>query len=141
MDLTILGASAATQNPGGACSSYLVQEGETAVVLDMGSGAFGNLQRHIAPDEVTAVVLSHLHADHALDLLPYRYWLAFQGAARRSRPRLLLPPGGERTLLAISGLQDPSPTFFSDVFEVAEYDPEQAATIGGLTVSFHAVRH
>ena len=141
MRLTILGASAATQNPGGACSSYLVQEGQAAVVMDMGSGAFANLQRHIAPDDVTAVVLSHLHADHVLDLMPYRYWLEFQGAARRRRPRLLVPPGGERTLRAISSLQDPSPTFFSDVFEVAEYDPTQAVMIDGLTLRFHPVRH
>src|SRR5919205_852449 len=111
MHLTILGASPATQNPGGACSSYLVRQGETTLVLDMGSGAFANLQRHVAP-----------------------------GAAAR-RPRLLLPPGGHETLLRISGMQDDSPTFFSGLFDVSEYDPTQPATVGALTITFHAMRH
>lgn len=141
MRLTILGASAAAQNPGGACSSYLVQEGATSVVLDTGNGSFANLQRHVAPDLVAAVVLSHMHADHILDLMPYRYWLEFQGEGRSRRPRLLVPPGGHATLLAISGLQDPSPAFFTDVFEVAEYDPDQTVTIDDLTISFHGTRH
>jgi ribonuclease BN (tRNA processing enzyme) len=141
MYLTILGASAAAQNPGGACSSYLIREGETTVVLDMGSGAFANLQRYVAPDRVTAVVLSHLHADHVLDLMPYRYWLEFQGERPAQRPRLLVPPGGHAALLGISGLQDPSPAFFSDLFDLAEYDPAQPLTVGELAITFHAVRH
>jgi len=145
MDLTIVGASAATQNPGGACSSYLLRQGGTSVVLDMGSGAFGRLQQHVEPDAVDAIVISHLHADHTLDLIPYRYWLDFRGADARPRrprrPRLLLPPEGHGKLLRISGLQDPSPTFFSDVFDVAEYDPTWPVQLGELTVGFHATKH
>jgi ribonuclease BN (tRNA processing enzyme) len=141
MHLTILGAGPATQNPGGACSSYLVRQGETALVLDMGSGAFANLQRHVAPDAVDAVVISHLHADHTLDLIPYRYWLDFKPGGAARRPRLLLPPGGHEALLRISGMQDDSPTFFSGLFDVSEYDPAQPATIGALTVTFHAMQH
>lgn len=139
MLLTILGAGAAAQNPGGACSSYLLRQAETSVVIDMGSGAFANLQRHTSPDEVAAVVISHTHADHVLDLLPYRYWLAFAKSSRR--PRLLCPPGGHQTLLAISSMQDPSPTFYQDVFEVEEYDPAQPLRLGALEIAFQAVRH
>jgi len=160
MRLTILGASAAAQNPGGACSSYLVRHEQarddsgqnaatatamaTTVVLDMGSGAFANLQRHIVPDAVDAIVLSHVHADHCLDLVPYRYALSFlaqQGQRAPRRPRLWLPPGGHERLLAIVHGQDPSPTFFQDVFEVAEYDPAQTLQVGGLHISFGAVNH
>lgn len=141
MQLTILGASSAAQNPGGACSSYLVRQGETVVVIDMGNGAFANLQRHVAPDEVDAVVISHTHADHTLDLLPYRYWLAFQGKAPRRRPRLWLPPGGHDTVLAVSGLQDPSREFYSSYFEVAEYDPARPISVGPLEIAFQAMRH
>ena len=140
LSLTILGASAATQNPGGACSSYLVRGEGTSLALDMGSGAFGRLQAHIAPAEVDAVVISHMHADHILDLIPYRYYLAFSSGSPR-RPRLLLPPGGHETLLRVSALQDPAPTFFSDVFDVAEYDPARPLAVGGLTVAFYPMRH
>jgi len=143
LSLTILGASAATQNPGGACSSYLVRGEGTALALDMGSGAFGRLQAHIAPVEVDAVVISHMHADHILDLIPYRYYLAFSSCGQEgtSRPRLLLPPGGHETLLRVSAPQDPAPTFFSDVFDVAEYDPARPLAVGGLTISFYPMRH
>ncbi len=140
LTLTVLGASAATQNPGGACSSYLVRGEGTALALDMGSGAFARLQRHIAAAEVDAVIISHMHADHILDLIPYRYYLAFSSGGP-GRPRLLLPPGGRDTMLRISGLQDPSPTFFADVFDVEEYDPAQALTVGGLTIGFSPMRH
>jgi len=143
LSLTILGASAATQNPGGACASYLVRGEGTALALDMGSGAFGRLQAHIAPPEVDAVVISHMHADHILDLIPYRYYLAFSSGGQEgtSRPRLLLPPGGHETLLRVSAPQDPAPTFFSDVFDVAEYDPARPLAVGGLTISFYQMRH
>lgn len=144
LSLTILGASAATQNPGGACSSYLVRGEEMALVLDMGSGAFARLQAHAAPAEVDAIVISHMHADHTLDLIPYRYYLFFataSGAGAPRRPRLLLPPGGHEALLGISGIQDQSPAFFADVFDVAEYDPAQPLEIGSLTVAFFPMRH
>src|SRR2546430_6059553 len=107
----------------------------------MGSGAFANLQRHVAPDAVDAVVISHLHADHMLDLLPYRYWLDFEPGGAARRPRLLLPPGAHEVLLRISGVQDSSPTFFSGLFDVTEYDPTQPAAIGALTITFHAMQH
>ncbi len=143
LSLTILGASAATQNPGGACASYLVRGEGTALALDMGSGAFGRLQAHIAPAEVDAVVISHMHADHILDLIPYRYYLAFSSAGQggTSRPRLLLPPGGHEALLRVSAQQDPSPTFYADVFDVAEYDPVRTLRIGGLEIGFYPMRH
>jgi len=54
---------------------------------------------------------------------------------------LLLPPGGHETLLRVSASQDPTPTFFSDVFDVAEYDPARPLVIGGLTVAFYPMRH
>lgn len=146
LDLTILGASPAAQNPGGACSSYLIRGPSTAVVLDCGSGSFSNLQRHIAPEAVAAVIVSHLHADHILDLIPYRYYLSFTAlavgpGAVLQRPLLLLPPDGLAQLLALVHHQDPSPSFFHDVFEVVEYDPGQSLTVGELTVSFYPTRH
>ncbi len=141
MQLTILGASAAAQNPGGACSSYLVRDSDTAVVLDMGSGAFGNLQRFVEPDAVHAIIITHMHADHTLDLIPFRYWLSFTPPASRGRPRLYLPPGGLAALLKISGNQDPSPSFFADVFDVQEYDPAAVLDIKNWRCTFHGMKH
>ena len=72
MRLTVVGCSGSTSGPGSPASCYLVQapyEGRTFnLVLDLGPGSFGALQRHIEPSAVDAYALSHLHPDHCLDL-------------------------------------------------------------------------
>ena len=72
MDLTIVGCSGSFPGPNSAASSYLVtaeHEGRPfRILLDLGSGALGSLQRHVDPAEVDAVLISHLHPDHCLDL-------------------------------------------------------------------------
>ncbi len=68
LSLTILGCSGPCAPPGGACSGYLVDDGETRLWVDAGSGTLANLQRHVAVDTVDAVFLSHEHPDHWTDL-------------------------------------------------------------------------
>lgn len=71
MRLTAIGTSGSFPGPGNPASSYLLTTDGPApahVVLDMGSGALGGLQRYVDPAEIDAVVLSHLHPDHCLDL-------------------------------------------------------------------------
>ena len=83
MRLTVLGKSPSWQDAGGACSGYLIQEGDTAVLVDCGNGVFAKLRQRIDYVDVDAVVLSHLHADHFLDLVPYAYALTY---APRQQP-------------------------------------------------------
>jgi len=65
MRLTIVGCSGSLAGPSSPASCYLVQaeyEGRTwNLVLDLGNGALGALQRHIDLMAIDAVVLSHLH--------------------------------------------------------------------------------
>lgn len=68
LTLTVLGCSGTYPQPGGACSGYLVRLGRTAVVVDLGSGTLANLQRHIDIGALDALVLTHEHPDHWLDL-------------------------------------------------------------------------
>jgi ribonuclease BN (tRNA processing enzyme) len=68
LTLTILGCSGTYPGPGDACSGYLVRAGDTAVVVDLGTGTLANLQVHLDPGAVDALVLSHEHPDHWLDL-------------------------------------------------------------------------
>lgn len=143
MRLTVLGASPACQNPGGACSGYLLEQDGTSVLIDCGSGVFGRLQQVLDPESLDAILITHTHADHTLDLVQFRYFLFFQrerGLSPR-RPALYLPPGGHERLLALSGLQDPSPTFFSEQFAVTEYQQHAHLTVGPLTIGFVPVRH
>ena len=72
MRLTAVGTSGSFPGPGNSASCYLLTwqaEGrDWRVVLDLGSGALGALQAHVDPADLDAVVLSHLHPDHCLDM-------------------------------------------------------------------------
>ncbi len=79
MKLTVLGSSAAwSEQTGRPSSSYLVEHGEEALVLDLGQGALGALFGHREPSTIRAVVVSHMHADHHVDLIPLRHYLKYQ---------------------------------------------------------------
>ena len=109
MRLTVLGKSPSWQDAGGACSGYLLEEEGTSVLLDCGNGVFGKLREHIDYVDVDAVVISHLHADHFLDLVPYSYALTYAprqqpvpvdrwpGTDSPARPELHAPPGARET--------------------------------------------
>lgn len=84
MRLTVVGASGSLPGPDSAASCYLLEAEGFRVLLDLGNGALGPLQRHVGLDAVDAVLLSHLHPDHCLDLCPYY-------VARRYRPGGPLP--------------------------------------------------
>ncbi len=67
--LTVLGCSGSyNAPPGDACSGYLVRAGGTAIWMDCGNGSFANLLRHIDPADLDAVVITHSHPDHCVDL-------------------------------------------------------------------------
>ncbi len=75
MRLRVLGKSPSWQDAGGACSGYLLEDGECAVLIDCGNGVFSKLRSYRDYTRVNAIVISHLHADHFLDLIPYAYAL------------------------------------------------------------------
>src|ERR1700754_3975798 len=79
MRLTIIGCSGSFPGPESPASSYLLEAGGFRLVLDLGNGALGRLQRHASLYEIDAVGLSHLHPDHCIDMTSY--WVA-----RRSSP-------------------------------------------------------
>jgi ribonuclease BN (tRNA processing enzyme) len=76
MKLTVLGKFGPYPSRfGGACSGYLVEGEETKLLLDMGPGILGQLQKKVDIRELNAIYLSHLHYDHTSDLLAFRYLL------------------------------------------------------------------
>jgi ribonuclease BN (tRNA processing enzyme) len=104
--LTVLGCSGSVPGPDSPSSSYLVQHDGFSLVLDMGSGAFGALQRHIAPQDVDAIVLSHLHPDHCIDIAAYEVALLHGPPHRRSAPLPIFAPEGARDRLAAGARAD-----------------------------------
>ena len=68
MKLTVVGCSGSIPGPDSPASCYLIEHDGFRVVVDMGHGSLGALQRHVVLDSIDAIVLSHLHADHFIDL-------------------------------------------------------------------------
>ncbi|MCT1557416.1 MBL fold metallo-hydrolase [Helcobacillus massiliensis] len=82
MKLTVLGCSGSFPSADSPASSYLVQhvddDGRTwRILLDAGNGSFSTLQRVIDPCDLDAVVISHLHADHFLDVAALEVFRAY----------------------------------------------------------------
>ncbi|GAA3686730.1 MBL fold metallo-hydrolase [Nonomuraea antimicrobica] len=71
MKVTVVGCSGSYPGPDSPASCYLVEADGFRMLLDLGSGSLGALQRHIGLYDVDAICLSHLHADHCLDLCGY----------------------------------------------------------------------
>jgi ribonuclease BN (tRNA processing enzyme) len=152
LKITVLGKSPSWQDAGGACSGYLIEEGETKVLLDCGNGVFGKLRERVDYTEVDCVLVSHLHADHFLDLVPYSYALTFaprqqpvpvhrwSGTEHPARPRLVAPPKARdvfRRVVGAWGGED----LIENAFELEEYSAGDEVSVGPITASFHPVPH
>lgn len=96
MRITVIGCSGSFPGPESPASCYLIEADGFALLLDLGNGALGPLQRHIGLYEIGAVLLSHLHADHCLDLCGY--WVARRYAPGGPKPRI--PVYGPRGVAA-----------------------------------------
>lgn len=92
MRLTVLGSSGGYPVPGAACSGYLLEEDDTRIWIDAGSGTFPRLLEHCRPEELSAVLISHLHADHWTDLVLGIHTLRF--AFERETPLPVYGPAG-----------------------------------------------
>ncbi len=85
MRLTVAGSAAAwSREPARASSSYLLELGGHAIVLDMGQGSFSALSAFRDPARIDAVLITHLHPDHCIDLVPLRHYLRFGCTPARS---------------------------------------------------------
>ncbi len=144
MEVTILGKSPSWQDADGACSGYLVEEDGVRLLLDCGNGVFAKLRARRDYAAVDAVVISHLHADHFLDLVPYSYALTY-GPRRgpdgeRVRPVLHAPAGARDTFRRVVGAWG-SEDLIEQAFELQEYRPDDSLRIGPFSLRFQLVPH
>ena len=145
MRLTVLGKSPSWQDAGGACSGYLIQEHGVSVLIDCGNGVFAKLRERIDYVDIDAVVISHLHADHILDLVPFasglRYAPSRQGTEAPARPRLIAPPGAREALAGLCTAGGMRAEHIEGAFALTVYDPADALAVGGLNARFRPVPH
>jgi ribonuclease BN (tRNA processing enzyme) len=99
--LTVLGCSGSVPGPDSPASGYLIEADGYRLVLDLGHGSFGALQRYVRPSEVDAIVISHLHADHCIDLTAYIVALRYGGDGFRH-----IGPEGRIPLIGVPGTRD-----------------------------------
>jgi ribonuclease BN (tRNA processing enzyme) len=152
VQITVLGKSPSWQDVGGACSGYLVQENGYVLLLDCGNGVFSKLRGYCDYVDVTAVVISHLHADHFLDLIPFSYALKYAprqqpvpvagwpGTAKPARPLLYAPAGAAeffRQIVGCWGHED----LIEAAFDLHEYDGPDELSLGPFSVRFCEVPH
>jgi ribonuclease BN (tRNA processing enzyme) len=138
--LTILGKSPSWQDRDGACTGYLLEIAGLTLLIDCGSGVFAKLRRHHDYAQIDAVLVSHLHADHTLDLVPFAYALLVGPAMGSRRPHLHAPPGARAAWRGLCSTWN-SETLLEDAFELREYDPTGELELDGLRVRFQPVPH
>jgi len=98
MELLVVGAGAAyPDRPGAASSTYVVEHLGARLCLDLGQGGFAGLAGRLDPSALAAVVVSHLHPDHFVDLVALRHFLCYEFDPPR-RMRVLAPEGLEARL-------------------------------------------
>jgi ribonuclease BN (tRNA processing enzyme) len=142
MRLTVVGCSGSLAGPASAASCYLLEserDGRTwRVLLDLGSGALGALQRFVDPLTLDAVLVSHLHPDHYFDISGlYVLWKYHPDGERPPIP-VWGPKGIARQSARAYGLRkEPG---MSAQFKFHEYD-DQPVRVGPFTVEVARVAH
>jgi ribonuclease BN (tRNA processing enzyme) len=136
MRLSVLGAGPAyTDVYDAAGAAYLVTHGDTSLLLDLGHGSFSRIFRDQRPEDLDAVVISHLHPDHFVDLVPMRHYLRYEFQPPR-RMRVLGPSGLDARLDALHA----EPGFSAQALDT-EVLGETTRTIGELTLESRKVWH
>lgn len=136
MELTVVGAGPAwSDRPGAVGACYLVRTAGCSIVLDLGHGAYAGLAGLVEPSGIDAVVISHLHPDHFVDLVPLRHYLRF-GCTPPRRGRVLGPADLAGRLDALHG----EPGFAAGALDIERLDVGTIA-IGGLSLESRLVTH
>jgi ribonuclease BN (tRNA processing enzyme) len=134
VELTVLGCSGSYNGPDGhPCSGYLVRDGDSRVWIDCGTGTFGALQQRLPVEDLSAVVLTHEHPDHVVDVyglhVMLRYALGRQG----------LP------VYAPAGLEEQLGTLvrgdWGSTFSWRPIDEDAEVRVGSLTLRFSRTDH
>lgn len=142
MRLTVVGCSGSFPGPDSPASCYLVEapyeDRVFRLVLDLGSGALGSLQRYADLRTIDAVAITHLHPDHCLDLCGFYVVRKYHPAGHMGRIPVYGPPGtAERVARAYDMAREPG---MSAEFDFREYDGA-SFEIGPFVVETTLVDH
>ena len=142
VELVVLGAGAAYPGPHQASSGYLVKDGRAGLLVDCGNGVVSRLQEAGELDNVTALLFSHLHADHLLDIFPLFYSRLYSKNKNYPTLPVFMPPGeAERFARLAEVLRVEPRKLLEQVFSVQEYAPSTGLAVDRLSISFLRTDH
>jgi ribonuclease BN (tRNA processing enzyme) len=136
--LTIIGCSGSFPGPGSPASCYLLEADGFQLLLDLGNGALGALQRHAGMYDIDAVCLSHLHADHCLDLCSYCVARIYHPEGPRPRIPVYGPAGTQERMDQAFGVHESRG--MSEAFDFVTLTPG-SRSIGPLRVTLATMNH
>jgi ribonuclease BN (tRNA processing enzyme) len=142
VQVTVIGCSGSFPSPASPASCYLVEHAGKHLVLDLGSGALGPLIGAVDLDRIDAVLLSHLHPDHCLDLTGLHVARTYRPQGPPEEPLLIRGP--RDTAERIAAAHRPGPTEHADRSLQRSFrfvDHERETRIGPFTVITAAVSH
>ncbi|MGW2146481.1 MBL fold metallo-hydrolase [Nonomuraea bangladeshensis] len=138
MKVTVVGCSGSYPGPDSPASCYLLEADGFRLLLDLGSGALGALQRHIGLYDVDAICLSHLHADHCLDLCGYHVARTYGPRAPYPVLPVHAPADAPARLAAAYGM--PDEPGLETAFDFVPLEP-RSFELGPFTVTAGLVNH
>jgi ribonuclease BN (tRNA processing enzyme) len=141
MKLTVVGCSGSFPSADSACSSYLVEAEGYRLLLDMGNGALGELQKYIGLYDIDAVAISHLHPDHCIDMCGYFVARYYRHEGGRCDPIPVYGPRGTERRLTAAYADTPSEESMSEVFDFRTLTSGGVFHLGPLTVTTRRVAH
>lgn len=145
MRLTVIGCAGSYPGPDSPASCYLLEaehdDGAGSrtwrILVDFGSGALGWLQRVVDPLSLDAVLFSHLHPDHCMDLTGYYVMRRYHPRGRQARIPVWGPADTAVRMARAYGLpEDPG---MSAEFDFRTYT--EGLTIGPFEVEALTVDH
>ena len=138
VEMVVVGCSGSFPGPQSPASCYLLEHDGTRVLLDMGNGSLGALARYVDIYSIDAVVLSHLHVDHFIDLCSYYVALKYRPEGPPARPVAVWGPSDTgRRLVTAYGMRGNETV--SGEFEIRDLEPE--FRIGPFQISTTRVLH
>ena len=141
MQLTVLGCWAPYPRAGGACSGYLLQDGDINIMLDIGHGSLSRLMQVLDFRDLTALVITHFHPDHYCDVYALRHAIAgaIRYKTRQSPLTLFMPSEPAENFTKLSG--------YGDAFEIKSIDSLpleggiRVTQLDGLKLRFLSTMH
>jgi len=139
--ITVLGCSGSVNGPDSPASGYLLNAPDAPpLVIDFGNGVFGSLQKHADPGSVH-VLLSHLHADHCIDLPGLFVWRRYHPNKPVGKALMYGPSDTWERLAQASSPFGGENDDFSDIFDISPWVDGQSVEFGSISVKPWAVVH